>query len=68
MQDLYLLIRLYRKGKMREETVMKRWIAMQLMLCAFSACAQAQSVPLTDYQPGQMIDAGFSQPGRFMAG
>lgn len=47
---------------------MKRWIAMLLMLCAFSACAQAQSVPLTDYQPGQMIDAGFSQPVRFMAG
>ena len=41
---------------------------MLLMLCAFSACAQAQSVPLTDYQPGQMIDAGFSQPVRFMAG
>ena len=45
---------------------MKRWIAMLLMLCAFSVCAQAQSVPLTAYWPGQMIDAGFSQPVRII--
>lgn len=47
---------------------MKRWMMITLLLCLLGACSRAQSVPLTDYQPGQMIDAGFSQPVRFMAG
>ena len=47
---------------------MKRigWIA--LALCLLLSRGMAQSVPLTDYAPGQLIDAGFAQPVRFMAG
>ena len=47
---------------------MKRigWIA--LALCLMISKGVAQSMPLTEYQPGQMIDAGLSDPVRFMAG
>ena len=41
---------------------------MALMLYLLFSCAWAQSVPMTDYQPGQMIDVGFARPVRFMAG
>lgn len=47
---------------------MKRigWIA--LALCLLLSKGMAQSAPLTDYAPGQMIDAGFARPVKFMAG
>lgn len=47
---------------------MKRIGAIMLALCMLCAPAMAQSVPMTDYAPGQMIDAGFSRPVRFMGG
>lgn len=47
---------------------MKRMQVITLALCLLSASALAQSRPLTDYAPGQMIDVGFARPVRFMAG
>lgn len=47
---------------------MKRILGLVLMLHLLVVCAMAQSVPLTDYQPGEMIDVGFARPVRFMAG
>ena len=47
---------------------MKRMMMIVLMLQLLFACALAQSMPLTDYAPGQMIDVGFARPVRFMAG
>ncbi|MBQ7885645.1 MAG: SH3 domain-containing protein [Clostridia bacterium] len=47
---------------------MKRigWIA--LALCLLVSGGAAQSVPLTDYAPGQMIDAGLHEPVAFLSG
>ena len=42
----------------------KRWIA--LALCLMISKGVAQSMPLTEYQPGQMIDAGLSDPVTFL--
>lgn len=47
---------------------MKRIVTAALALCMTISGGMAQSMPLKDYVPGQMIDAGFSQPVRFMAG
>lgn len=47
---------------------MKRMAAAALMLSLLVSCAWAQSVPLTDYSPGQMIDAGLHEPVAFLSG
>ena len=47
---------------------MKRWMMITLLLCLLGACARAESRPLTDYQPGQMIDAGLHEPVEFLSG
>lgn len=47
---------------------MKRMMIIAAALCMLVSMGIAQSVPLTDYVPGQMIDVGFARPVRFMAG
>lgn len=47
---------------------MKRVLLLLLALCLMAAGGAAQSTPLTDYAPGQMIDAGFSGPVTFLNG
>lgn len=46
----------------------KRTLATALSLCLLAAGAQAASVPMTDYAPGQMIDAGFHDAVKFLSG
>ena len=47
---------------------MKRVLWLLLLLCLLAAGGAAQSVPLTDYAPGQMIDVGFHDPAVFLSG
>ena len=47
---------------------MKRVLWLLLALCLLAAGGAAQSVPLTDYAPGQMIDVGFHDPAVFLSG
>lgn len=47
---------------------MKRVLWLLLLLCLMAAGGAAQSVPLTDYAPGQMIDVGFHDPAVFLSG
>lgn len=46
----------------------KRLLAAAMLLCLTAAGGAAQSVPLTDYAPGQMIDVGFHDPAVFLSG
>ena len=49
---------------------MKRGISFLLtvLLCMFSICAHAGSKPMTKYAPGQMIDIGWGEKVKFVAG
>lgn len=47
---------------------MKRAVFLLLALCLLSAGSLAQSAPLTDYAPGQLIDVGFARPVTFLNG
>lgn len=47
---------------------MKRIWVIALALCMALCGGMAQSMPLTDYAPGQMIDAGMHEPVEFLSG
>lgn len=56
------------QGKAGIVLKMKHIAGAALGLVLLSGCAFAQSTPMTDYAPGQMIDVGFARPVQFMAG
>lgn len=43
-------------------------LALTICLCACAASALAQAKPMTKYQPGQIVDIGWNDPTKFMAG
>lgn len=47
---------------------MKRIWMIAFVLCMLLSGGMAQSMPMTDYAPGQMIDAGLHEPVEFLSG
>ena len=47
---------------------MKRRLALAFLLCLWTVSAYAQTWAMDTYTPGQMIDIGWNEPVKFMAG